>query len=229
MVRNPIPLIVHVICWIFASTLLFFMLLAMTVPPEEKPDDIWELIVLIGAFGQLLPWIALIAFIISYREARGNLKGIAKEQERWSGWYTQQHRSGTLDGTYEEPPLENIPVNSYFRRVQKTLRFMIHNPMSLIVHLTFWLVALIFLYITIYYTAYYLGIVAALRNVVRLLPEFAIPSAILASISSYQEAKGIIKGTTKEREVWTKWYQRQTEAKAHGYTLDEPPPSLIAD
>ena len=225
MVRNPIPLIAHLICWTFASALLFFMLLAMTVSPEEKPDDIWELITLISAFGRLLPWIALIAFIISYREARGNLKGIAKEHYKWSGWYTQQHRSETFDEAYKEPPSKNIPINSYFRRVQKTLRSMIHNPMSFITHFMFWLAALILLYIM----THYLGIVAALRYSVQLLPEFAIPSAILASVSSYQEAKGIIKGAAKEREVWTKWYQRQTEAKAHGYTLDEPPPSLIAD
>ena len=225
MVRNPIPLIAHLICWIFASTLLFFILLSLTVTPEEKPDDIWELLGLIGAFGQLLPWIAIIAFIISYREARGNLKGIAKEHDTWKGWYTQQNRSETLDGTFEELPPKNISANSYFRRIQKTLRLMIHNPISFIVHFTFWLVALILLYIM----TYHLGIVAALRYWVQLLPEFAISSAILASVSSYQEAKGIIKGAAKERDVWTKWYQRQTEAKAHGYTLDEPPPSLIAD
>ena len=225
MVQNPIPLIAHLICWIFASALLFFILLSLTVTPEEKPDGIWELLALIGAFGRVLPWIAIIAFIISYREARGNLKGIAKEQERWRGWYTQQQRLEILDEVYEEPPPKNIPANSYFRRIQKTLRLMIHNPISFIAHFTFWLVALISLYIM----TYYLGIVAALRYSVQLLPEFAISSVILASVSSYQEAKGIIKGAAKERDVWTKWYQRQTEAKAHGYTLDEPPPSLIAD
>ncbi len=230
MSRNPIPLIVRMVCWIFASTLLFFVLLAMTVPPEEKPDDILELYELVGAFGRLLPWIAIIAFIISYREARGNLKGIAKEKEKWTRWYTLQQRSEALDEAYKELPPENvIPVDSYFRRVQKTLRFMIYNPMSFIAHFTFWLVALVLLYITTYYTEYYFGIVAALRNLVRLLPEFAILPIILALISSYQEAKGMVKGATKEQEVWKKWYQRQTEAEMYGYTLDEPPPSLIAD
>ncbi|MYB93351.1 hypothetical protein F4054_16125 [Candidatus Poribacteria bacterium] len=52
---------------------------------------------------------------------------------------------------------------------------------------------------------------------------------IPALISSYQEARGTVKGTAKEGEVWTKWYQRQTEAKAQGYTLTEVPPSLHAD
>ena len=45
-------------------------------------------------------------------------------------------------------------------------------------------------------------------------------------ISSYQEARGNVKGVAKEGEVWTKWYQRQTEAKAQGYTLAELPPPI---
>ena len=58
------------------------------------------------------------------------------------------------------------------------------------------------------------------------LPQLAIISIILALISSYQEARGSVKGTAKEGEIWTKWYQRQIEAKAQGYTLAEVPPAM---
>ena len=50
--------------------------------------------------------------------------------------------------------------------------------------------------------------------------------AITALISSYQEARGTVKGIAKEGEVWTKWWQRQTEAKVLGYTLAEVPPAI---
>ena len=58
------------------------------------------------------------------------------------------------------------------------------------------------------------------------IPRFTIISIILGLISSYQEARGTVKGIAKEAEAWTKWYQRQTEAKIQGYTLAEVPPSL---
>ena len=87
MVRNNLrPLIVHLACWITAFALLFFM----TLRPEDTPEDILEIFDLIGYFGHFIPWIAIIAFIISYQEAKGNLKGIAKAQQVWTQWYQHQ-------------------------------------------------------------------------------------------------------------------------------------------
>ena len=40
-------------------------------------------------------FIAILAFIIGYREARGNLKGIAKERQAWMEWYRQQQKAKT--------------------------------------------------------------------------------------------------------------------------------------
>ncbi len=203
MVRNLRPFIIHLTSWVFTYALLF----STTLPPSKTPEDIFEIFELIGIFGQLLPWIFIIVFVISYREARGNLKGVANAQQVWMQWYQGQQETVSHGDIFEEPPpSENIQTDSYFKIAQKTILAMTHNPLSVMVHLICWFAAFILLFGGI------LSFVLALFGI------------IAALISSYQEARGTIKGTAKEGEVWTKWYQRQTEAKAQGYTLAEVPP-----
>ena len=205
MLRNLKPFIIHLTCWISAYALLFFT----TLPPRKVPDDIFEMFALIGMFGEMLPWIAMIVFVISYREARGNLKGIANKQQAWMRWYQAQQETVKQGDTFEEPPpSENAQADSYFKKTQKTLQFMAHHPMSLMVHLACWFFAFIFKYG---------DFLASMPILFVIIP---------ALISSYQEARGTVKGTAKEGEVWTKWYQRQTEAKAQGYTLAEMPSTI---
>ena len=209
MVRNLRPLIICLTCWISMFVLVFVVLFFMTLPSEELPEDIMELFELIWTFGQILPWIALIVLINNYREARGNLKGITKAQQVWMQWYHQQQEAVRLKDTFEKPPpSENTQADPYFKTVLKTMQFMANNPILLIVHLTCWFSIFIFLH----------------SGVIDLIPTLFV--AGLALISSYQEARGNVKGVAKEGEVWTKWYHRQTEAKTQGYTLAEVPPSL---
>lgn len=205
MLRNLKPFIIHLTCWVFTYALLFFT----TLPPSKTPEDIFEIFEVIGIFGQLLPWIVIIAFVISYREARGNLKGIADEQQVWMRWYQEQQEARNREKNFEELSLsENRQVDSYFKVAQKTILSMLRNPLSVMVHLICWFAAFIFLFGGILsFELLLFGIIAAL-------------------ISSYQEARGNVKGVAKEREVWTKWYQRQIEAKAQGYALAEVPPAI---
>ena len=204
MIRNLKPFIVHLTCWVSAYAFLLFM----TLQPEDTPEDIFEVFALIGMFGQLLPWIAIIVFVISYREARGNLKGIANRQQAWMRWYQAQQETISRGEIFEEPPpSERLQTNSYFRTAQKTVQFMAHHPMSLIVHLACWFLAFIFQY----------GDSMPILFVI-----------IPALISSYQEARGTVKGAAKEGAEWGKWYQRQTGAEAQGYSLAEVPPALNA-
>ena len=205
LVRNLKPFIIHLICWVSALALVFLM----TLRPEDTPEDILELFDLIGIFGYLLPWIAITVFAISYREARGNLKGIAKVQRIWMQWYQEQQETIKQGDTFEEPPpSENAQADSYFKKTQKTLQFMARHPMSLMVHLACWFLAFIFRY----------------GDFLSSLPILFV--IIPALISSYQEARGTVKGAAKEGAEWMKWYQRQTGAKAQDYTLAEVPPSL---
>ena len=132
-------------------------------------------------------------------------------QKVWMRWYQGQQQAISHEDIFEEPPpSENIYTDSYFKIAQKTIVSMLRNPLSVMVHLICWFVAFILLFGgTLSFVLLLFGIIAAL-------------------ISIYQEARGIVKGTAKEGEVWTKWYQRQTEAKAQNYTLAEMPPSLKA-
>ena len=203
MRHNLKPLIVHLACWIFVSVLLFFVAL----PPEDTPEDIMELFELIGIYGGLLPWITAIVFIISYREAKGNLKGIAKAQNVWIQWYHRQLETIRRRDTFEEQPAsENTQADAYFRTAQKTVQFMAHNPMGFIAHLTCWFSVYIFIF----------------DEAIHLAPILFM--VMTALISSYQEARGTVKGMTEAGVAWTKWYQRQTGAKEHGYSLAEVPP-----
>ena len=207
MVRNLKPFIVHLTCWISAYVFLCFM----TLRPEDTPEDIFEIFEIIAMFGQFLPWIAIIVFVISYREARGNLKGIADRQQVWMRWYQAQQETIKQGDTFEEPPpSENAQADSYFKKTQKTLQFMAHNPMSLIVHLACWFLAFIVRYGDFFASMPILFVV------------------IPALISSYQEARGTVKGAAKEDAEWMKWYQRQTGAEEQGYFLAEVPPALNA-
>ncbi len=204
MVRNIGTFVVHLMCWIFAIALLFSL-----TSPYKSPVDMLDLIDIIGLFGQLLPWITIIVFIISYREAKGNLKGIANEQQVWMQWYHRRQETIRQGNTFEDSlPSENRQIDSYFKIAQQTVSFMMRNPLSIIVHLTCWFAGYIFPFYEIFGSAMSLIVI------------------ILALISSYQEARGTVKGAAKEGEAWAKWYQRQTEAEAEGYTLGEVPPSL---
>ena len=208
MRHNLRPFIVHLMCWIPASALSFFT----TLSAEDTPEDIFEIFDLVARFGYILPWIVVIVVLISYREAKGNLKGIVKTQRVWMQWYYQQQETIQSENTFEElPPLENTQTDSYFRTAQKTLQFMVRHPMCLITQLTCWFFAYFFFF----------------GESIHLQPILFV--TITALIFSYQEARGTVKGTAKEEETWTKWYQRQIEAKAQGYTLAEIPPSINAD
>ena len=201
MVRNLRPPIIHLTCWISVYALLF-----LTTHPVENIQETFELI---GTFGQILPWIAIIVFLISYREAKGNLKGIAKTQQVWTQWYHRQQEMIRQGNSFDEPPSsKDTHADSYFKKAQKTLRFMARNPMSPIVHLSYWFTAFFLSYDEIRYS-----------TPVQIL-------VILALISSYQEARGTVKGIAKEAQVWTKWYQQQTGSKEQEYALTEIPPSL---
>lgn len=168
-------------------------------------------------------FIAIFAFIIGYREAKGNLKGIAKERETWMQWYDRQQEMIKQENSLEQPPstLAATQANSYFRKAQKTVLFMVRNPMLFVLHFTCWFLPF-FLLLLIDWS----HVIETARDLVKIVPFFVTFVAIPAFLTSYQETRGTVKGIAKEGEVWTKWHQRQINATAQGYALAAPPPSL---
>ncbi len=177
------------------------------------------------------------AFIISWRAARGYLKGNTKERQMWIPWYRQQEKAIAEGNMLEASPLasEHKRTDAYFRSTQSILSHLIRYLIRFMVHFSCWYSAFALLAIIMQPGN---GIRETAAYLVNSFPDFAIIAGIHAFLSSYQETLNRIKGTAKERQVWTQWYdmqlkwqQRQQGAKVHGYTLAEapPPPPLNAD
>ena len=168
-------------------------------------------------------FIPILAFTIGYREAKGNLKGIAKERQTWIQWYDRQQEMITQENSLEQPPstLEDTQANSYFRKAQRTVSLMVRNPMRFVLHFTCWFSP--FFVLLLIEWSY---LIETSGDLIKIVPYLVTFGVIPALISSYQETRGTVKGVSKETQVWTKWYQRQINAIAQGYALAAPPPSL---
>jgi len=246
MFRNPIPLTVHLTCWFLLAawgvvaddpfiegTLPYIKVIV--APPASVGDYlkaasiIWDEV--IEDLTRTGFWVLVVTppFIICYREAVGNLKGTGNEHKEWMEWYRQQQEATAEDDNFVEssPPLKNMRINSYFRKAQKTLLFMIRNPKLPLIHFLCWMITC-FLLVLISILPDLANIVRAVENFARnflsAAPYLAIVAAIFGLISSYQETRGIVKGVAKVQQAWAEWYYQQQEAKAQGVTFDVSPP-----
>lgn len=240
MVLNPIPLIVHLTWWsLFAALGVVFddpfiegrgrQIAQIVSPPSSFGNYVTAASIIFDEIikeftrdgGYFFIFVMLPAFIISYREARGNLQGIAREQQAWMRWYHQQQETIARGNTFEESPpsSEDKQINSYFRKTLRALLSMTRNPMPLIVHFAYWFSAFTLLFALTEWA----GIVDTAREFVKMLPEFALLPLVLALLSSYQETRGTVKSTAKVQQTWTEWHRRQQEAKTQETRFDAPP------
>ena len=103
LIRNPKPLIIHFLCWIF----IYFFLILMTALP-----DIADIVRTAGRFlrnfssaaSSLAIVAAILALISSYQETRGGVKGIAKVQQAWTEWYHQQQAANAQGVPFDVSP-----------------------------------------------------------------------------------------------------------------------------
>lgn len=246
MILNPIPLIVHLTWWsLFVALSVVFddpfiegrwhQIAQIVSPPSSFGNYVTAASII---FDEIIKeftsdggmyffiFVMLPAFTISYREARGNLQGIAREQQAWMRWYHRQQETIAQKNTFgESPPAsEDRKVNSYFRKALKTLLSMARNPMPLIVHFAYWFSAFTLFFAVTFAVTEWAGIVDTAREFVKMLPEFALPPLILALLSSYQETRGTVKGIAKVQQAWTEWHHRQQEAKTQETRFNAPPP-----
>ena len=248
MLRNPIPLIVHLTCWfLFAAWGIVtddpFIegtwphIVQIMKPPASVGDFlkaasiIWDEIIEDLTRNGFWVLVVIPPFLICYREAVGNLKGTAKEHQIWMEWYRQQQETiaESDDFVASSPPLRNMRVNSYFRKAQKTLLFLIRKPKPLLIHFLYWIPTYFLLILTTEFPDF-ADMVRTTGSFVRNLPltlaYLAIVAAIFSLISSYQETRGTVKGIAKVQQAWAEWYHRQQEAKVREIRFDVSPPSF---
>ena len=248
MFRNPIPLIVHLTFWFllaawgivaddpFIEGTLPYIKVIVAYPASigdylKAASIIWDEIIDDLTGTGLWVLVVGLPFLICYREAVGNLKGISGEHQVWMEWYHQQQEATAKGDSLEESslPLKNMQVNAYFRKAQKALLFMIRNPKLPLIHFLCWILAYFFLIL--------MSVLPDLADIVRAAKNFvsnflgtvvylSIVAAIFGLISSYQEARGTVKGVAKAQQAWAEWYRQQQEAKAQGVTFDVSPPLL---
>ena len=255
MFRNPIPLIVHLTWWfLFAAWGVVaddpFIegtwphIVQIVTPPASVGDFlmaasiIWDEIIEDLMRNGFWVLVVIPPFLISYREARGNLKGIAKEHQVWMEKYRQQQEAIAEGDAFVESPLpsKKIRGNSYFRKAQKTLLLLIRNPKLLLIHFLCW-IPTYFLLILITGFPDFADIVRTAGSFVRNFSSaisflaiiaviLAIIAAIFGLISSYQETRGTVKGTAKVQQAWTEWYHQREAVKVQETPFDVSPPSL---
>ena len=120
MVLNPIPLIVHLMWWfLFAAwgivsddpfmEMVWPRIVQITEPPASVGNYVTaasiifdEIIKEFTSNGGVFFFIFVIlpCTIISYRESRGNLQGIAREQQAWMRWYHRQQETIAQGNTF---------------------------------------------------------------------------------------------------------------------------------
>lgn len=246
MLRNPIPFIVHLTGWFLLAAWGVvaddpfiegtWPYVKVIVAPPVSIDDylkaasiIWDEVMKDLTRTGAWVFVVMPPFLICYREAVGNLKGISGEHRIWMEWHCQQQEATAEGDNFVAlaPPLKNMRVNSYFRKAQKTLLFMIRNPKLPLIHFLCWLLTYFFL-ILITVLPDLAKVVRTTGNFVRNLPStlvyLAIVAAIFGLISSYQETRGTVKGVAKVQQVWAEWYRQQQAAKAQGVSFDVLPP-----
>ncbi len=214
ILRHPKSFFIHFLSWVFAVPTLFIFF--ATIFNFHQNWTILSLQEVVEIYVEFCIPLTIFAVIISYREARSNLKGIASEQQVWNRWYAQQQ---TLQNetTFEELPLsQNMQPDSYFKTAKRTVLSMLRTPLQYFIHLICWIFGFVLTY----------GITDLF--VIEGLPDFAqiLLVMTLAFTSCYQEIKGNLNGINAQRQVWIDWYNHQQRALEEEIQLVESPPML---
>ncbi len=172
-----------------------------------------------------IAWLLFIPFAlaITYRESVGSQKGMVKERKVWREFYETQLNEITRGDEFEiEHIAKDKTSDSYLNIILRTLLFMVRNPLLLILHFAAWVYALAMF---IFLFSLDEGIVEASNNFVKSILQNGKHAIFFATISSFREARGYLKGIITERKLWMKWYDRQIDYIEKGESISNPPPS----
>ncbi|RKU28329.1 hypothetical protein C6497_08910 [Candidatus Poribacteria bacterium] len=213
MLKNPMYIIIHFGCW--------FILFALLTLPYTSEN---YLIYLING----IPIIGVMAFITSYREVRGIMKGIYKTQNVWTHWYNQQVINKDQFVKYDNPPIiEYTQDDSIFYKVRSVLLSLFRQPVPFLVHFGVWSIAsLTGTYLDDPMQADILGGTSTNRLIEDIISEYwdnILFILTVAIITSIQEVRGYISGIVKKHQEYIEWYDRHFNEMNVNDSLDESP------
>lgn len=143
---------------------------------------------------------SIVAYILSYREAKEVIKGIHSEQHFWNSWYKNKLNI-TENPIKVFKNLDRSSENGSRRTIHLTIELMLEKPIRIIYYIIGWTVCLVFIY----------GItdilfIEGLWDSIQILLILC-----LAIISYYFETKGFLIGCMNQRRLWIDWLNQPHE------------------
>lgn len=213
MLKNPMYIIIHFGCWFLLFSLL-------TLPYQSKNYFLY----LIDG----IPLFFMLAFISSYREIRGKLRGFHRTHNVWTHWYNQQisHKDQSLNS--DNPPiLENTQTDSLYYKVRSVLLSLFREPIPLLVHFGVWSIASFTgTFLDDPMQADILGGTSTNRLIEDLISEYwnnILFILMVTMITSIQEVRGYISGIVSKHQENTLWLNRHLNETKVNDSLDESP------
>lgn len=243
MFKNPTPIFLYfLLCWVLFSALTTiaddpFIYGTMSDAADEVkestknlPWSLWRLCVALSLmveeiahdFSHVGFLFAIVpALFIGLLEAVGSIKGVEKQRGIWMKWFDRQKELIEQSDTSESPQMIDNQWNASVPELSKdTTQSLLFFPMNLILHFGYWVVVLASISIILQIDK---GLGESLQLFITFLPQFLIPSAILALISCYRQTRGFHKGSLAEQRVWINWHNHQKDILANGENIGEPP------
>ncbi len=206
-------IIIHFSCW--------FILFALLTLPYPSANYFLYLI-------EGLPFFFMLAFISSYREIRGKLRGTHKTDTIWTHWYNQQVSNQDYSLNYDNPPIvEYTQHDSLYSKVRLVLLSLFRQPIPLLVHFGVWSIAsLTGTFLDDPMQADISGGTSIYRLIEDLISEFwdnILFILTVTIITSIQEVRGYISGIVKKHHEYIEWYNRHLNGTKVNDSWDESP------
>lgn len=212
MLKNPMYIIIHFGCW--------FILSALLTLPYQSEDSLKYLI-------EGIPFICILAFISSYREVRGKLRGSFKAHNVWINWYNQQISNKGQSHNYDNPPtLAYTQNDTLFYKVKSVLISLFREPIPLFIHFGVWSIAsLTGIYLDDPMQADILGGTPFSRLFDSLMSDYWDNILLILTftiITSIQEVRGYQSGQVKKHQENNEWYNRHLKGTKVSESLELP-------
>ena len=212
MLKNPMYIIIHFGCW--------FLLSAILTLPYQSKNYLQYLI-------EGIPIICIIAFISSYREVRGRLRGSFKTHKIWTNWYNQQLSNKDQSHNYDNPPtLAYTQNDTLFYKVKSVLISLFREPIPLFIHFGVWSIAsLTGIYLDDPMQADILDGIPINRLLEDLISEywenilFILPIALITCLL---EVRGYVSGINKKHQENIEWFNRYLNGTKVNESLELP-------